>query len=68
MRLHINGESQDFNENSLTLAQLVAHLEFVGERIAVELNREVIRRQLWNETALKDNDKIEIVHFVGGGG
>ena len=36
-------------------------------RIAIELNREVVRRSEWGSTMLKDEDRIEIVHFVGGG-
>jgi sulfur carrier protein len=37
------------------------------ERVAVELNKEVVRRKNWEITDIKDADKIEIVHFVGGG-
>ena len=38
-----------------------------SERVAVELNREIVVRNLWPETHLKPDDKLEIVHFVGGG-
>jgi len=37
------------------------------DRVAVELNRELISRDRWTETQLADDDKLEIVHFVGGG-
>ena len=38
-----------------------------GDRVAVELNREIVSRAQWAETSLKDGDRLEIVHFVGGG-
>ena len=37
------------------------------DRVAVELNREIVPRDRWSETLLKDGDRLEIVHFVGGG-
>ncbi len=38
-----------------------------GDRVAVELNREIVPRARWAETPLHDGDQLEIVHFVGGG-
>lgn len=46
---------------------LIAELQLAPERIAVELNQNVVRRIDWAETKLKPDDRIEIVHFVGGG-
>ncbi|MGA2373185.1 MAG: sulfur carrier protein ThiS [Candidatus Korobacteraceae bacterium] len=66
MRVTINGKDQTFDE-SLTLAQLVEQLGMKGDRVAVELNREIISRAQWPETTLNDGDHLEIVHFVGGG-
>ena len=66
MRLFINGKEQSF-EDSLDLAQLVEQLGMNGDRVAVELNREIVSRAQWPETNLNDGDKLEIVHFVGGG-
>ena len=66
MRLYVNGESQEFPE-TISLAELIAKLELPGNRIAVELNRSVVRRGDWPTTVLSDEDRIEIVHFVGGG-
>jgi len=66
MRLHINGKEQSFDE-SLTLAQLVDRLGMKGDRVAVELNREIISRAQWPETALHNGDRLEIVQYVGGG-
>jgi thiamine biosynthesis protein ThiS len=51
----------------VTLAQLITELDLPPARIAVELNREVVRRNDWDATELRDDDRIEIVHFVGGG-
>ena len=66
MTVFVNGEPQDFN-SALTLAALIEQLDLPVARIAIELNREVVRRSDWDSTMLKDEDRIEIVHFVGGG-
>ncbi len=66
MRLIINGKEQSFSE-SLTLVKLVEQLGMKGDRVAVELNREIIPRAEWPQTKLNDGDRLEIVHFVGGG-
>lgn len=66
MTLTINGESRDFPDG-LTLAALVAQLGMKADRVAVELNLEIVPRGNWETTALKNGDKLEIVHFVGGG-
>ncbi len=66
MKLQINGEQRDFSD-SLTVASLVEHLGMKADRVAVELNLEIVPRTNWEATNLKDGDKLEIVHFVGGG-
>ncbi|HET8826489.1 MAG TPA: sulfur carrier protein ThiS [Terriglobales bacterium] len=66
MTLTINGENRDL-ENVTTLSDLVSQLGMKADRVAIELNRELIRRDRWPETQLSDGDKLEIVHFVGGG-
>lgn len=66
MILTINGESRDFPDG-ITLAALVAQLGMKGDRVAVELNLEIVPRPQWESTVLKNGDKLEIVHFVGGG-
>jgi thiamine biosynthesis protein ThiS len=65
MNVYVNGELREFSGTSL--AELVTQLNLPVARIAIELNREVVRRSEWGTTMLKDEDKIEIVHFVGGG-
>jgi len=66
MRVFVNGDLKEFS-SALTLAELIAQLDLPLARIAIELNREVVRRSDWGSTMLKDEDRIEIVHFVGGG-
>ena len=66
MLLSINGEDKTFAD-SLSLAQLIEQLGMKGDRVAVELNRDIIPRAQWDATLLKDGDRLEIVHFVGGG-
>ena len=68
MKLHINGEAKDFDSpNPFTLAALVELLSMKSDRVAVELNREIVPRDRWSQTSLKEGDSLEIVHFVGGG-
>lgn len=66
MRVSLNGESREVT-NPTSVAQLVITLGLKPEQVAVELNHIVIRRASWENTQLQDDDKIEIVHFVGGG-
>ena len=66
MNLRINGEEREVAGNP-SLQDLVTHLDLTPERIAIELNHNVVRRAAWPSTRLKENDQIEIVHFVGGG-
>ena len=69
MNLHINGEPRVFADSSdpFTLAALVESLAMKSDRVAVELNRNIVPRDHWPQTLLKDGDRLEIVHFVGGG-
>ena len=66
MKVFINGEPRNLT-GALSLAELITQLDLPAARIAVELNREVVRRADWSGTMLKESDRIEIVHFVGGG-
>jgi len=66
MRLVINGEEKQFT-GITTLASLVEQLGLKADRLAIELNRDIVPRARWNETSLKEDDRLEIVHFVGGG-
>ncbi len=66
MTLEINGESRSVPTVS-NLVELLAYLEIGQDRLAVELNRQIIRRKDWQTTMLQDKDRVEIVQFVGGG-
>ena len=71
MNLQINGEPRSFQGHArsgqLTLAALIESLDMKSDRVAIELNREIVPRDRWSQTPLKDGDRLEIVHFVGGG-
>jgi sulfur carrier protein len=70
MNLHINGEERLFDHTPpepFTLAALVESLNMKPDRVAVELNREIVPRDRWPQTQLKEGDHLEVVHFVGGG-
>lgn len=66
MRVQINGEAREVAEK-LKLSELVNELSLAPERVAIELNQKIVRRNDWSATMLADGDRIEIVHFVGGG-
>jgi len=66
MLLIINGETQSV-PSMTNVRELLQFLEVGQARIAVELNRKIIRRKDWESTRLAESDKVEIVQFVGGG-
>ena len=66
MQIVINGESRKVAPE-INLQDLLRLLELKEDRVAVELNRDIIRRDRWPETQLRDQDRLEIVQFVGGG-
>ena len=66
MNLTINGEPREFSSGH-TITALLAQLGLKSDRVAVELNRQLLPRDRWNTTPLSDGDRLEIVHFVGGG-
>jgi thiamine biosynthesis protein ThiS len=66
MRLIINGETREFPE-APNLSRLLDQLGMKPDRVAVELNRDLIPRERWPLTPLAEGDQLEIVHFVGGG-
>ena len=64
--LVINGESRSVPAVTNVL-DLIRHLGIADSRIAVELNKSIIRRKDWENTPVGDHDRVEIVQFVGGG-
>ena len=66
MRIKVNGETRDVADRT-SLSDLVSELQLKPEQVAIEVNREVVRRARWPEVVLAEADVVEIVHFVGGG-
>ena len=66
MRLTINGETRELPAVA-TLSELIAALELDIRKVAVERNLEIVPRSLHGATPVADGDRIEIVHFIGGG-
>jgi sulfur carrier protein len=66
MRVQINGQWQQF-DRAPTVAELLEVRNLPAKRVAVELNRQILPRELHAQTLLSDNDAIEIVTLVGGG-
>ena len=66
MQLQINGSPRDVPDG-VSLASLIEHLGMKSDRVAVELNRDIVPRGRWADILLKAGDRLEIVHFVGGG-
>jgi len=69
LTLTLNGQTRTLEELSpaATVADLVAQLGLKADRIALELNGEIVGRSRWGATVLADADRLEVVHFVGGG-
>lgn len=69
MKIQVNGEQREFapSESPFTITALVESLGMKADRVAVELNRDIVPRDRWRETALKEGDRLELVQFVGGG-
>ena len=66
MRVLINGQWQD-HDGDLSVAALLERLALEPRRVAVELNKQILPRARYGQTALRDNDALEIVTLVGGG-
>ncbi len=66
MKVFVNGEMREL-ANGTTIAMLVAALDLAGRRIAVEVNEEIVPKAVHAQTLLRDNDRVEIVHAIGGG-
>jgi sulfur carrier protein len=66
MRIQLNGEAVELPEGQ-SVADLLARLELTGRRVAVELNLDIVPRSLHASTLLRDGDRVEVVHAIGGG-
>jgi len=65
----LNGQSRAFDSlpQSASLEELIGELGLKGDRVAVEHNGAIVPRAVWAKTALNGGDRLEVVHFVGGG-
>lgn len=66
MRIEVNGEARDV-EDGTTVAELLVSLGLGNGLVAVERNREIVPRARHAEARIEDGDRLEVVHFVGGG-
>ena len=66
IEVFLNGEPRQVDQGA-TISSLLADLKLEEDRVAVELDRSIVRRPLWGETRLRPGAQIEVVHFVGGG-
>lgn len=67
MQILINGNPRQFQQSTMTIADLVNVLDVAGKRIAIERNGEIVPRSQFAEVSLNEGDKLEIVGAVGGG-
>jgi len=69
LQITINGVGREFAElaEGASLAELVAVLGLKADRVAIERNGEIAPRDRWKEVRLEPGDRLEVVHFVGGG-
>jgi sulfur carrier protein len=66
LNIIVNGDDKNIADG-VFISDLISELGLKAERLAVEVNRRIVRRAEWPSTTLKEGDKVEIVHFVGGG-
>jgi sulfur carrier protein len=67
MKVVINGEGIQLPDTVITVSLLLKHFELEQKVVIVELNQTILDKSMHAETVLSDGDRIEIVHFVGGG-
>ena len=66
MQVQVNGKSVTCKENS-TLLELIKELNLEGKVMAAAVNMEIVKQEAWDRHALKEDDKLELLDFVGGG-
>ncbi len=66
IKIKLNGKIKTINNNS-KLSNIIKNFKIPLKKVAIELNREIVDKKKLNNINLKKNDKIEIVHFIGGG-
>jgi thiamine biosynthesis protein ThiS len=66
LKIIVNGDEREARDG-IAISDLITVLGLKPERLAIEVNRKIVRRADWPSTTLSEGDKVEIVHFVGGG-
>jgi thiamine biosynthesis protein ThiS len=66
IRIEVNGEARDMPDGA-SVATLLETLGLAAPKVAVERNREIVPRSAWGTTRLAAGDRLEVVHFIGGG-
>ncbi|HLG44036.1 MAG TPA: sulfur carrier protein ThiS [Nitrospirales bacterium] len=66
MRITVNGEAREITEGQ-SVASLLSELGIQDERVAVELNLTILKREYFKQTLLRDGDRVEVIGFIGGG-
>ena len=66
IKIKINGKIKNIDSNS-KMSNIIKNLKIPLKKVAIELNEEIVDKKKLNKISLKTNDKIEIVHFIGGG-
>ena len=66
IKIRVNGKLSSINDN-LSLSKYVKKLKVPLKKVAIELNKKIVDKSKLSKVKLKENDKIEIVHFIGGG-
>ena len=66
IKIKLNGKTSTINDKT-TLSKLLNELKVPSKKVAIEMNREIVNKKKLNSIKLKDNDVLEIVHFIGGG-
>ena len=66
IKIKLNGKVKTISKNS-KLSNIIKNFKIPLKKVAIELNQEIVDKKKLNNINLKKNDKIEIVHFIGGG-
>jgi len=66
LKITVNGEDREYQDN-ISLQQLITELNIEDKVMAAAVNMEIVKKDNWGSYRLKDNDRVELLHFVGGG-
>jgi len=66
MNIIVNGKNLNF-EKEITVEELLKFLKIEDKVMAVAINMDIVKKENWNKHKIVENDKVELLHFVGGG-